>query len=213
MSWLASGRTPFGQKIEESWERSRGRRNDPVAVSTRVSQFGLLLRSAKVLGLVLALTTACDPGDEDSGATDTEAEETESTSEGDAQGNARITVTVDDGTVYELEVRSCDTSVTDPSGFPLSNGYILSGLSTDGAIELFVSRAGLDDESVFQSGSIEGDFDEDGLNARMLYAFQSDTLSLQIDGADVAGSVSARAVGPTRTHGDNPVFTIEASCE
>lgn len=182
-------------------------------MSPRSPQSGSLARYASVTGLVLALATACDSADEDPGATDTEDAETESASEGDAQGTASITVTVEDGTVYELDVRSCDTSVTDPSALPLSNGYILSGQTPDGGIDLFVSRAGLDDESVFESGSIEGDFDENGLNARMVYSFLPETLTLQIDGGTVMGSVSARAVGPTRPHGDNPVFTIEASCE
>lgn len=180
---------------------------------TDAPQLSLVRRSTQTLGIVLALTAACDSADGESGATDSETSETESGGDGEGEGSGRITVTVDDGTVYELDVRSCDTSITDPSALPLSNGYILSGLSTDGAIDLFVSRAGIDDDSVFQSGNIEGDFDEDGLNALMVYAFLPDTLTLQVDGANVAGSATARAVGPTRTHGDNPVFTIEASCD
>ncbi len=218
-AWAGHGfeRTTFvpGERPKKSWERYRGRRNNPLAVSTNLAPVVLRLRSARLLGLVLALTPACDSGDGDSGAADTEADETDSGGDGggESEGNARITVTVDDGTVYELDVRSCDTSVTDPSGFPLSNGYVVSGLSTDGSIDLFVSRAGFDDEPAMQSGSIEGDFDEDGQNARMIYAFAADTFTLQIDGANVSGSASARAVGPTRTHGDNPVFTIDARCE
>ena len=165
-------------------------------------------KSALILGLGLALASACDSAQEGE-ETDTEA----SGDEAGGESTARITVTVDDGTVYELDVRSCDTSVTDPSGFPLSNGYVLSGETVDGEVDVFVSRAGLEDDDTVFSGSIEGDFDEEGRNAKMLYSFDRDTLTLQIDGAKVTGSVGSRAIGPTRPHGDNPVFTFDADCE
>ncbi len=162
------------------------------------------------LGLVLALGSGCGPAEEESSATGADSEAGEEQPGGES--NAKITVTVDDGTVYELEVRSCDTSATDPSGFPLSNGYVLSGKTADGEVDVFVSRAGLEDDDAVFSGAVEGDFDEEGRNAKMLYSLDRETLTLQIDGAKVAGSVGSRAIGPTRPHGDNPVFTIDADC-
>jgi len=187
---------------KKSWERSGGWGNDPLAVFNDT-----FAKSALILGLGLA--SACDSAQEGAQDTGTEA----SGDEAEREGTARITVTVDDGTVYEIEVRSCDTSATDPSGFPLSNGYVLSGQTADGEVELFVSRAGLEDDDAVFSGAVEGDFDEEGSNAKMLYSFHQETLTLQIDGAKVTGSVGSGAIGPTRPHGDNPVFTIDADCE
>jgi len=193
--------------------------NGPAAVATitpaviiDAPQIGLLLRSAKVLGLVLALTAACDSADGESDGTDTEADEDESG--GESEGEARITITVDDGTVYELvDVTSCDTSVTDPSGFPLDNGYDLAGRTADGAFGLTAIRAGLDDDNAVFSGAVEGGFDENGLNPTMLYRFDADSLTLMVDGADVVGTVGSDAIAPTRPHGDNAVFTIDARCD
>lgn len=181
-----------------------------LAVLNHAPQLRHLLRSATILGLALTLC-ACDPADEESGATDTEATETESGSEG--EGDARITVTVDDGTVYELvDVTSCETSATNPSGFPLANGYDLAGKTADGEFGLTAIRAGLDDENAVFSGAFEGDFDENGLNSMMVYRFDQDSLTLTVDGANVTGTVGSTAIAPTRPHGDNAVFTIDARC-
>ena len=171
-----------------------------------------LSRTAAVLGLLITLSAACDPADGESSATDTEAGGDET--QGMGEGGARITVTVDDGTVYELtDVTSCDTSVTNPSGFPLSNGYDLAGSTADGAFGLTAIRAGLDEENAVFSGAVEGDFDENGLNSKMVYRFDQDALTLFVDGANVAGTVGSDAIAPTRPHGDHAVFTIDARCE
>lgn len=176
-----------------------------------LTQIRQLLRSAALFGLVLPFSPACDPAEEESDETAAEAGETESSG---GEGDARITVTVDDGTVYELvDVTSCETSATNPSGFPLANGYDLAGKTADGEFGITAIRAGLDDENAVFSGAFEGDFDENGLNSRMVYRFDQDTLTLMVDGADVAGTVGSTAIAPTRPHGDNAVFTIDAQCE
>ncbi|MBV1857893.1 MAG: hypothetical protein KUG77_05730 [Nannocystaceae bacterium] len=171
-----------------------------------------LWRTPAVLGLLIALSAACDPADGESAGTDTEPDGDETQDMG--EGEARITVTVDDGTVYELtDVTSCATSVTDPSGFPLSNGYDLAGRTADGAFGLTAIRAGLDEENAVFSGAVEGDFDDNGLNSKMVYRFDQNALTLLVDGASVAGTVGSDAVAPTRPHGDHAVFTIDARCE
>lgn len=170
-----------------------------------------ILRCAGTLGLALALAAACDSGDDARAATDTEMGGAETDDSGGSEGT--ITVTVDDGTIYELvEVSSCDTSFTDPSGLPLSNGYDLTGRTADGAFLLTVGRAGFDDTSVVFAGSLEGDFDDEGKNAKMLYRLDRDTLDLTVDGANVTGSVGVEAIGPTRPHGDAALITIDARC-
>lgn len=180
-----------------------------LAVFTVAPQIGLSLRSATVL--VLVLVSACDTADEGADATDTEVDGTGT--EG-GSGDATIIVTVDDGTVYELvDVTSCETSATNPSGFPLDNGYDLAGKTADGAFGFTAIRAGWDDENAVFSGAVEGGFDENGLNATMLYRFNADSLTLVVDGTDVTGTVGSDAIAPTRPHGDTAVFTIDARCD
>ncbi len=170
-----------------------------------------VLRFACTLGLALPLVAGCDSGDDAGAATGTEVGDTEANDSSDSEGT--ITVMVDDGTIYELvDVSSCDTSFTDPSGLPLSNGYDLTGRTADGAFLLSVGRAGFDDESVVFAGALEGDFDDEGQNAKMLYRLDRDTLDLTVDGANVTGTVGSTAIGPTRPHGDNALFTIDARC-
>ncbi|UJH71046.1 hypothetical protein [Ornithinimicrobium sp. INDO-MA30-4] len=88
-------------------------------------------------------------------ADETEVEETEAESEA-ARGSGSGTVTMGDGTVYEIvNLTQCDTSATDPSGFPLETGYGIYGSTADGTVEIFFSRAGLDDDDAFFGGGIE----------------------------------------------------------
>lgn len=170
-----------------------------------------LLRCATILGLALTFTSACDPAEETS---DTEGNDTESGQGSEDDNEARIFVTVDDGTVYELvDVTSCRTSATHSSSFPLDNGYDLAGKTADGAFGLTAIRAGLDDEGAVFSGAFEGDFDDNGLNSKMVYRFEVNTLTLTVDGPDVVGTVGSTAIAPTRPHGDTAVFTIDARCE
>ncbi len=167
------------------------------------------------MGLVLTLATSgCDSDDDVDAATEADATGSEPSDDGSGGGGeGTITITVDDGTVYELvDVTSCDTSFTDPSGFPLSNGYDLTGRTADGSVSLTTTRAGLDDDSAVFAGGVEGDFDHDGRNPRMLYRLEGDGLDLTVDGPNVTGTIGGSAVAPTRPHGDTTSFTIDARC-
>lgn len=182
-------------------------------VESRGTRFGRVVRLATFLSFALGSVVGCSEADEDSD--DPEATESEvSEGEPDDSGEAVITVTVDDGTVYELtDIRSCETSATHPSRYPLDNGYGISGWTADGAFRFRVGRAGLDDDDSVFSGSMEGHFDAQGGNNTMTYSLAAESSTLLADGATVTGSASSRAIGPTRPHGDNPVFTLEARCK
>ena len=152
-----------------------------------------------------------DPSGEDEG-TDSEVGADESASEADATA-ASITLTMEDGTVYEIvDISSCDTSATDPSGLPLPSGYDLTGRTSDGAIRFQATRAGFDEDGAVFAGVLEGGFDDEGKNATMLYALDGTGLELSVDGATVSGAIGSKAVAPTRPHGDNPLITVDASC-
>jgi hypothetical protein len=156
-----------------------------------------------------------DASGEDEG-TDSEAGADEGTdesaSEADTTG-ASITLTLDDGTVYEIvDISSCETSATDPSGLPLPSGYDLTGRTSDGAIRFQATRAGFDEDGAIFSGVLEGEFDDEGQNATMLYALDGTGLELSVDGATVSGAIASKAVAPTRPHGDNPLITVDATC-
>lgn len=164
-----------------------------------------------------------DTGDGDAAAeTETESDaaadqpeaDAESDEAGSSGGDAVIVVTAADGTVYTFtDVSSCDTSATNPDSLPITNGYDLFGRTEDGAFAFSAGRVGFDDETAFFAGSLEGDFDENGQNALMLYSFDGDGLSLVVDGGAVTGSVEAKSVGPpTRPHGDETTLTVEATC-
>ncbi|AXT84663.1 hypothetical protein C6I20_05290 [Aeromicrobium sp. A1-2] len=134
------------------------------------------------------------------------------TSEPEQASSGRATLTIADGTVYEFVMSSCDTQDTDPSGFPLSNGYDLSGRTADGQFGMSMGRAGLTDDEPVMSGLVEGDFDDQGKNAKMIYSVPSDTVDLTASGRQVNGTLDLRAIGPTRTHGDRSSATLEANC-
>lgn len=128
-------------------------------------------------------------------------------------GAGSITLTVEDGTVYEFTVvTSCDTSATDPSGFPLTNGYDLGGRTADGEFSFTAGRAGFDDENAIFVGALEGDFDDEGKNSKMIYTLRGDGDDLTADGASVSGTVEAAPIGPTRPHGDATTITVDATC-
>ncbi|MEM9033708.1 MAG: hypothetical protein AAGA99_21560 [Actinomycetota bacterium] len=162
-------------------------------------------------------TTAEDGSGEPTDPPDTTAPDaTEAPAEPAAsdEGGGIIVVTVADGTVYEFtDISACDTSATAPESLPLTNGYDLTGRTADGAFAFFAGRAGFDDDGAVFSGSIEGDFDDEGRNALMLYVIEGDGTDLVVDGANVSGTVAVRAVGPpNRPHGDETTITVEASC-
>ena len=188
---------------------------------------------AAVALAALLLLSACGSSDDDNGASgsddgssDTLADDTGSNADSNADdadsnadddssgGDGTGTLTMTDGTVYEFEMTTCDTSNTDPAALPLSNGYDVFGKTSDGAFSLQIIRAGFDDANPVTSGTFEGDFDENGQNAGILYAANSDSLNLlTVDGANVSGEVTFRGVGPPgRPHGDDAVGVVEVGC-
>lgn len=194
------------------------------------SPFRLLILVAGVLLLAAACgsdddTTddALDAGTVDDGTAEEDtATETES---GDADGaeaedagatsssGGTATMTIADGTVYEFALTSCATSETDPNGFPLDNGYELVGRTADEAFSMQVSRAGFSNDAVVFAGILEGDFDDEGKNALMLYSMDGDTAALTATGTEISGTVMLKAVGPpTRPHGDDTEATLDAQC-
>jgi hypothetical protein len=191
--------------------------HDTSGTFSRISARGL---AAVALAALLVLS-ACGSSDDDSGAlgsddgsSDTPADDSGASGSDDGSGgDGTGTLTMTDGTVYEFEMTTCDTSNTDPAALPLSNGYDVFGKTSDRAFSLQIIRAGFDDENPVTSGGLEGDFDENGQNAGILYAVNSDSLNvLTVDGAKVSGEVSFRGIGPTGPHGDDAVGTVEVSC-
>jgi len=193
----------------------------PISSITRPSARGLAFAALLVL-------SACGSSDEDdSGASggddgsssapsddastdsDTDDASAPDTSSGDGTG----TLTMADGTVYEFELRDCDTVDTDPATILLAGGYTLSGPSSDGEFRFTLARLGFDDEVAVATGSLEGDFDENGKNEKMLYKVSRESLDLiAVDGGNVSGEVAFSAIGPTRPHGDDTTATVEANC-
>jgi hypothetical protein len=179
----------------------------------------LTLRSIAVaIGLILTLA-ACGSDDtvaettgpaNEPAAADT-APDTAPASTGDASGPGVTTITMSDGTVYAIELSSCDTTSTD-SAFLLPDSYDISGRTSDGAIRFYMARAGLSEDFITQIATLEGDFDEGGQNAALLYSDINDSYDLTVDGANVSGTFSLRAIGPTRPHGDEVGVTVDVRC-
>lgn len=129
-----------------------------------------------------------------------------------AAGTGTGTITTADGTVYDFTMRSCDTSENGSGTFLIEDAYDLSGSTSDGAFTFGFIRASLEDESVPGVGSFEGDFDDEGKNAKMLYTNGGEPMELAVDGGSVSGTFPVRAIGPTRPHGDNTELTVDISC-
>lgn len=151
-----------------------------------------------------------EDGPADEGAVEEGASAEDSGESSSSGGTA--TLTIADGTVYEFVLTTCDTSDTDPSALPLDNGYDIFGKTDDGAFEVQLIRAGFtNDESVF-AGGLEGDFDDEGKNSKMLYSANGETVALAATGTEISGTVALKAIGPTRPHGDETEATLDAQC-
>lgn len=148
-----------------------------------------------------------------SGSDDAGSSSDDGSTDDSSGGNGTGTLTIADGTVYEFEMNSCDTSDTDPEGFPLDLGYDLTGSTADGEFRIFLGRAGFDDESAVASGSLEGGFDENGQNASILYRVSRESLDqLSVDGGTVTGDLALSEVIPGGPHGDEISATVQVSC-
>jgi hypothetical protein len=188
----------------------------PTTTSTRRRSRSLLLTA-----LILVGASACGSSD-DSGATpvpddvasdaaDSSSESTGEASTGSSGDGLGIVVTTD-GTSYEFVMSTCDTSENGGNVSDIEDAYDISGRTADQAFYAQFIRAGLDEESVVYAGAIEGDFDDEGKNSKMIYTYVSDTLVLTVDGGNVSGTATLKAIGPTRPHGDQTDVTIDVRC-
>ncbi len=117
-----------------------------------------------------------------------------------------------DGTAYELDMSSCETSENGAEGFLIEDGYDVTGRTADDAFLASFNRAGFDEDSVVQIVTLEGDFDENGKNAGILYNNVPDTIDLTVDGGKVTGTVTLKPILPNKPHGDESVATVDISC-
>lgn len=140
---------------------------------------------------------------------DTVPAEPESSEDQDG-GSGSLTLL--DGTVLDFVFTSCDTSDTKPNALPLSNGVDIFGKTSDSAFSFQLIRAGFDDDSAVASGSVEGDFDDEGKNSKLLYFVKADTLDITVTGGEVAATFALGKIGPTDTFGKETEATLEAHC-
>lgn len=187
-----------------------------------------VLPFAVVALVVLGALTACSDSGDDSDATPasdadgtsadggavTEPTDDTGTHEDDAptSGDGSGTLTMGDGTTLTFVMSTCDTSENGADGLPVEDTYDLFGTTADGAFQMQFIRAGLDDDFVVETATLEGDFDEEGKNAGVLYSRVVDTLALTVDGGDVSGTVSLSPIGPNRPYGDMIDATVAVSC-
>jgi hypothetical protein len=184
-----------------------------------------VLFSAALLGLV-----ACGSGDDDGGASDVDetpeaADDTPAVDEpaddepadepaddpapaGDGTG----TLTLPDGTAFSFEMTTCETSENGADGFLIEDGFDLFGRTTDGEFTVQLIRAGFDEENIVDTAGLEGEFDDDGKNAGLLYSEVHESLAATVDGGTVTGTVSLKPIGPNRPYGDETVATFDIRC-
>lgn len=151
--------------------------------------------------------TTDDAGDSDAGNAEAPADGSGNSGGG---GEGTATLTMVDGTEYVFELTTCETSNTDD--FELPDSYDIFGRTADGEFVFQLIRAGLDEDFISQVGTLEGDFDDEGRNATMLYNADLGDEPLAVDGSIVSGSFMMSAIGPTRPHGDEVGVILDARC-
>lgn len=147
-------------------------------------------------------------GADASAASDAGADEVDAPAPGSGSG----TLSLSDGMTYSFDMSTCDTSENGADGFVVPDSYDLFGTTADGAFTVQLIRAGLDEDFIVETAGLEGNFDENGKNAGILYTKVVDTLALKVDGGDVSGTVSLSPIGPNRPHGDQIDATVDVSC-
>lgn len=179
------------------------------------------LFSAALLGLV-----ACGSGDDDGGAADvddtsTATENTPADEQPDdgqaaddqpATGGGTGTLTLADDTVFALSMSTCETSETGADGFLIEDGFDLFGRTADGEFTVQLIRAGFDEDNIVDTGALEGEFDENGKNAELLYNEVHESLIATVDGGNVSGTVTLKPIGPNRPYGDEIDATFDINC-
>lgn len=161
--------------------------------------------------------TAAEPDDatEPEEVTATEVEEvaeSEETPEAEAsEGGAGMAVlTVDDGTVYEFEMTSCDTS-NNTDIFLIDPGYDLFGRNDDG-FSFGLIRAAFE-EPASALGDLEGGFDDNGVNPSMSYVIREPESVITLDGNTITGDLVLDGfISSEKTHGDEATATLTVTC-
>ncbi len=176
---------------------------------------------ATVLGLVVVGCGSDDDSSTDSGDTPSDVaadpsdetdppDETDETDAPESSGSGTATLTVDDGTVYGFEMSDCDTS-ENSTEFLVEPGYQLFGKSDDGFSMQFI-RAAFEEEDASAIGSLEGDFDENGVNPKVSYnAIGDEEVLLTVDGGGVTGTAMMSSFDDS-IHGTDIEVTIEVNC-
>ena len=189
----------------------------------RMAKLRTVLLSAALVGLV-----ACGSGDDDGGAPDADdtaspADDAASTTSDEpaddqpaddqpATGSSTGTLTLADGTTFSFEMSTCDTSENGAEGFLIEDGFDLFGRTSDGEFTVQLIRAGFDEDSIIDTAGLEGEFDEEGKNAGLLYSEVNETIVADVDGGNVTGTVTLKPIGPNRPYGDEVGATFDVSC-
>lgn len=125
-------------------------------------------------------------------------------------GPQTATLSLADGTVYELVVSSCVTNETDSGRLPITNGFEVSGKTADGIFEFSILRGGFDDDP-YQSGNASADFDQSG-GQLTSYNIDVETMVYAVDGAAVSATFTLGEFGKKGIHGDTVEATLDAHC-
>ncbi len=173
-------------------------------------------RRTLLITAALMSMSACGSGDDDSDASDAgdtgAAADDEPADDEPAAGGGDGTLTLADGTVFSLTMSTCETSENGADGFPIEDGFDLFGRTSEGEFTVQLIRAGFDEESVIDTAGLEGEFDENGKNAELLYTEVNETLVATVDGGNVSGTVTLKPIGPNRPYGDEIAATFDVSC-
>lgn len=171
------------------------------------------------ISAVLLGVTACGSGDDDGASGESAANTDGSADTADAApadepatGSSTGTLTLADGTVFSLEMTTCETSENGAAGFLIEDGFDLFGRTSDGEFTVQLIRAGFDEDSVIDTSVLEGAFDDEGKNAGLLYTEGSEVLVATVDGGNVSGSVTLKPIGPNRPYGDEIGATFDVDC-
>ncbi|MDW3214093.1 MAG: hypothetical protein R8G01_08870 [Ilumatobacteraceae bacterium] len=174
------------------------------------------------ISAVLLGVTACGSSD-DNGASGESAANTDGSADSadtadaapadePATGSRTGTLTLDDGTAFTLEMTTCETSENGAAGFLIEDGFDLFGRTSDGEFTVQLIRAGFDEDSVIDTSVLEGEFDDEGKNAGLLYTEGSEVLVATVDGGNVSGTVTLKPIGPNRPYGDEIGATFDVDC-
>jgi len=147
------------------------------------------------------------------GNTEPAADETpvadEATAETDG-GSGQGVLTVEDGTVYEFDMSSCETS-NNSDTFLVDPGYDLFGRTSDG-FTLYLGRAAFE-EPTSALGDLGGRFDENGVNPKVNYVFREPDSVITLDGNTITGQLVLDGfISQENIHGEETTATLTITC-